>query len=61
MLLGQPELEQKLDSKELRQLKQRVTMRCRLKPLELDEVRGHIHRKLGARGGEFACGCDLPR
>ena len=50
VLVGQPELEQKLDSPELRQLKQRVAMRCRLKPLELEDVRGYIHRRLELAG-----------
>ncbi|MGA8870297.1 MAG: AAA family ATPase, partial [Candidatus Acidiferrales bacterium] len=34
VLVGQPELEQKLDSQQLRQLKQRVGLRCNLKPLD---------------------------
>jgi general secretion pathway protein A len=50
VLVGQPELEQKLDSQELRQLKQRVAMRCRLKPLDLEEVRGYIYRRLELAG-----------
>lgn len=50
VLVGQPELEQKLDSLELRQLKQRVAMRCRLKPLELEDVRGYIRRRLELAG-----------
>lgn len=50
VLVGQPEFEQKLDSPELRQLKQRVAMRCRLKPLELEDVRGYMHRRLELAG-----------
>jgi general secretion pathway protein A len=50
VLVGQPELEQKIDSPELRQLKQRVAMRCRLKPLELEDVRGYMHRRLELAG-----------
>ena len=38
VLVGQPELDQKLDSPELRQLKQRVSLRCQLKPLTFDGV-----------------------
>ena len=34
VLVGQPELEQKLDSQQLRQLKQRIALRCSLKPLD---------------------------
>lgn len=55
VLAGQPELDQKLDSHQLRQLKQRVGLRCSLLPLELKEVEGYIYRRLelaGAQGGE---------
>ena len=50
VLVGQPELDQKLDSPQLRQLKQRVGLRCRLEPLGLDELRGYIHRRLELAG-----------
>jgi type II secretory pathway predicted ATPase ExeA len=50
VLVGQPELEEKLDSQELRQLKQRVFMRCRLKPLEAGEVGGYIRLRLQLAG-----------
>src|SRR5450755_2260518 len=38
VLVGQPELDEKLDSQELRQLKQRIGMRCRLDPLNIEEL-----------------------
>ena len=50
VLAGQPELDQKLDSHQLRQLKQRVGLRCNLLPLELKEVEGYIHRRLELAG-----------
>jgi general secretion pathway protein A len=50
VLVGQPELDQKLDSPELRQLKQRVSLRCQLKPLTLEQLRGYIHRRLELAG-----------
>ena len=50
VLVGQPELDQKLDSPQLRQLKQRVGLRCRLEPLSLDELRGYVHRRLELAG-----------
>ena len=50
VLVGQPELDQKLDSHQLRQLKQRVSFRCQLKPLTLEELRGYIHRRLELAG-----------
>jgi general secretion pathway protein A len=47
VLVGQPELEEKLDSVELRQLKQRIALRARLEPLDLDETSGYIERRMG--------------
>jgi len=56
VLMGQPELEQKLDQPELRQLKQRVAVRCRLAPLRSDEVAPYINSRLqtvGYKGKEL--------
>ena len=50
VLVGQPELDEKLDSPELRQLKQRISMRCKLKPLTLEQLRGYIHSRLKHAG-----------
>ncbi|MGB6623760.1 MAG: AAA family ATPase [Candidatus Acidiferrales bacterium] len=50
VLVGQPELDRKLDSPHLRQLKQRVGLRCRLEALRPDELRGYIHRRLELAG-----------
>jgi general secretion pathway protein A len=50
VLVGQPELDEKLDSQGLRQLKQRIGLRCHLGPLELEEARGYIHRRLELAG-----------
>jgi len=50
LLIGQPELDRKLDSPHLRQLKQRVGLRCRLEPLRSDEVSGYIQRRLELAG-----------
>src|ERR1700722_16719517 len=52
VLAGQPELDLKLDSHQLRQLKQRVGLRCHLLPLELGEVEGYIHRRLELAGAK---------
>jgi type II secretory pathway predicted ATPase ExeA len=54
VLAGQPELDQKLDSHELRQLKQRVALRCRLDCLNLHETGEYMRRRLtiaGLNGG----------
>lgn len=50
VLVGQPELGHKLDSPELRQLKQRVGLRCHLRPLGFEDLRGYIHRRLELAG-----------
>jgi general secretion pathway protein A len=52
LLIGQPELDEKLDAENLRQLKQRIALRSSLGPLELDEVGGYIHRRLQLAGSE---------
>jgi type II secretory pathway predicted ATPase ExeA len=46
VLAGQPELEQKLDRPELRQLKQRIALRCQLTPITHDEVRAYMDSRL---------------
>lgn len=50
LLVGQPELDDILDSPYLRQLKQRVALRCRLDPLDEIEVHGYIERRLKLAG-----------
>jgi len=46
LLVGQPELDEKLDSLELRQLKQRIALRSHLEPLDLEETSGYIRHRL---------------
>src|SRR6202167_2145277 len=50
VLTGQPELEQKLKMPELRQLRQRITMRCHTSTLSLDETYGYIAERLRIAG-----------
>ena len=50
ILIGQPELEQKLDAPGLRQLKQRISFRCRLKALSYQEMKAYISHRLGIAG-----------
>ena len=50
VLVGQPELDQKLDSIELRQLKQRIALRASLNTLEEEETKGYIWRRLQIAG-----------
>lgn len=50
VLVGQPELEAKLDSVGLRQLKQRIALRAKLSPLNQGETKGYIERRLAIAG-----------
>lgn len=50
VLAGQPELEEKLKLPQLRQLRQRITLRCRTTPLSLDETFGYIGERLRVGG-----------
>jgi general secretion pathway protein A len=50
VLVGQSELSDKLDSFELRQLKQRIALRAYLQPLDLENVEGYIHCRLQLAG-----------
>lgn len=49
-LVGQPELDEKLDSPNLRQLKQRVAFRCQLQPLSPEEVQEYVVWRLKRAG-----------
>src|ERR1700685_3335490 len=50
VLTGQPELEEKLKMPSLRQLRQRITLRCRTSPLSLEETFGYIAERLRIAG-----------
>jgi len=50
VLMGQPELEILLDSPELRQLKQRVALRCQLQPLNEEQTRAYVLSRLERAG-----------
>jgi hypothetical protein len=50
VLMGKPELQRKLDRPELRQLKQRVAIRCRLAPLSSIEIAPYIESRLAIAG-----------
>jgi len=51
VLSGQPELADRLNEPSLRQLKQRVALRCELRPLTLDETAAYISGRLRIAGG----------
>ena len=50
LLIGQQELDAKLDSTDLRQLKQRVALRSHLGSLSLEETHGYIYCRLQLAG-----------
>ncbi len=50
VLSGQPELEEKLRHPQLRQLLQRITLRCRTSQLSLAETRGYVAERLHIAG-----------
>ncbi len=54
VLAGQPELAERLEREDLRQLKQRVALRCELLPLDLRETAAYISGRVFIAGGEGA-------
>ena len=56
VLMGQPELRDRLNNPKLRQLRQRITVRYHLQPLNRDEVSDYIRHRLevsGAKAGPY--------
>lgn len=51
VLLGQPELKEKLAREELRQLRQRILVHYELRTFTLDEMRAYIQHRLSVSGG----------
>lgn len=51
VLLGQPELDRRLDEYHLRQFRQRISFSSRLRPLKLDEAIAYIDNRLVKSGG----------
>jgi general secretion pathway protein A len=60
LLVGQPELDEKLDSVDLRQLKQRIALRSHLASLDLNETKGYIERRLQLAGSPSPSTLFLP-
>ncbi len=52
VLCGQPELRNRLDQPELRQLRQRIAVRCYLSPLTLEETMRYIEHRLKVAGSD---------
>ena len=51
ILAGQPEVTALLNDPNLRQLKQRIALRCELRPLTLQETAGYLAGRIRAAGG----------
>jgi general secretion pathway protein A len=51
VIAGQPEIADRLNSASLRQLKQRIALRCHLRPLTLQESVGYVAGRIRAAGG----------
>jgi type II secretory pathway predicted ATPase ExeA len=54
VLVGQPELADKLNEPGLRQLKQRISLRCQIEPLSFQETAAYIAGRLRIAGGNPA-------
>lgn len=53
ILAGQPELDGVLARHDLRQLNQRITVRCCLSPMKLDDTRAYINHRLKISGSRI--------
>lgn len=56
VLVGQPELEEKLKQPQLRQLRQRLSLRAKTHALTPDETKAYVQQRLKIAG---ASGCDI--
>lgn len=54
VLAGQPELRERLNEPNLRQLKQRITLRCEIAPFSLLETAAYITTRVRVAGGDAA-------
>jgi general secretion pathway protein A len=54
VLAGQPELRDRLNDPRLRQLKQRITIRCEIRPLSVHETAAYMAMRIRTAGGDAA-------
>jgi len=52
VLVGQPELAERLEDTTLRQLKQRVALRCQIAPFSLQETAAYVSSRIKTAGGQ---------
>jgi general secretion pathway protein A len=55
VLSGQPELEEKLKLPQLRQLRQRITLRCKTMPMSKEQTHEYVRERLRIAGGAPDC------
>lgn len=60
LLVGQPELETKLKRPDLRQLQQRIALRCKTAPLSLQETQHYIETRLHTAGSPNSAAMFAP-
>jgi general secretion pathway protein A len=58
VLAGQPELRHRLARPDLRQLRQRILVRCRLEPLNEEETAQYVAHRLAVAGGNGSVSFD---
>ncbi len=58
VLAGQPELDRRLGRPELRQLRQRIMIRCTLQPLDAQEVGAYLEHRLRVAGAPADVGFE---
>ena len=74
VLVGQPQLREKLDRPSLRQLQQRIGVRYHILPLDAEEIRTYIEHRLDVAGSDgslafteeafeeiYRCSAGIPR
>lgn len=54
VIVGQPELDRRLKQPELRQLRQRISFECFLRPLDADDTRVYIAHRVSRAGAQTA-------
>jgi len=54
VLAGQPELKDRLNEVSLRQLKQRITLRCQIAPFDQDQTAAYVATRIRTAGGNPA-------
>lgn len=60
ILVGQPELDETLSRRDLRQLRQRISVRCHLQPLDRRQTREYVNHRLVSQGKDQGVRLTMP-